>query len=141
MLRPASVWSWPVGLGVERGRTMNANGFYPSEQVTLSGPSHGAGRPIARRALARAFARFMARYRTWAEALFDLHFLTHRGAPILARYAQTGRGTAARELADAWAEQFGPGLRGERRVRRVQQLTPVAAHFLHMLDAAQKVDP
>ena len=84
-------------------------------------------------ALTDAYAAFSEQHPDWAASLFDEHFLTHRAGPILERYQAGCASAAPRELAEAWAEQM--WLEADRRQRYVNELTPVAADFLQLLDA------
>ena len=70
----------------------------------------------------------------WVDSLFNEHFLTHRAVPVLIRYLDDSRQSAAVELANAWSEQLS-WFDVERKRRHIANLIPTAAHFLRCLDA------
>ncbi|HMQ31492.1 MAG TPA: hypothetical protein PKD53_12250 [Chloroflexaceae bacterium] len=84
----------------------------------------------AGQAVARAFTAFAQRHPTYAEALFDEHFLQSRVAPLLR--APGGAAALTPEwLAGAWAAQFGG--RAADTEALVEAATPVAADFIELL--------
>jgi hypothetical protein len=82
-------------------------------------------------ALDRAFARFSDHYRNEVDALFDEHFLSHAGEPILNDFAanKLSRHEAATRLAQVWSDQLGP-VSGETRKRRIRDVTMAADALL-----------
>ena len=79
-------------------------------------------------ALSRAYTAFARNYPQWTASLFDEHFLTHRAAPFLACCLARDAAPDPAGLATVWADQL--GLEGERRQRRIAELTPASAAFL-----------
>jgi hypothetical protein len=85
------------------------------------------------RAVRNAYARFAPQYPAWAASLFDMHFLTRHAGPILAEYARSHTPEATRALAGAWVDQLAWYSRA--REQRINEVLPVAAAFLCLLDA------
>lgn len=84
----------------------------------------------ARRAVARAYAIFAARYPDYAAALFDEHFVQTRVTPLLATEAGAATLTA-KTLATAWAAQF--GMNAVERDRLATLSISIASAFLAFL--------
>ncbi len=82
-------------------------------------------------ALNRAFAQFYSNYRNEVDALFDEHFLTHAGEPILNDFVayKLDRHEAATQLAQVWSDQLGP-VSGETRRRRIRDVAMAADALL-----------
>lgn len=82
-------------------------------------------------ALDRAFAQFSDHYRNEVDALFDEHFLSHAGEPILNDFTadKLNRHEAATRLAQAWSDQLGP-IGGETRKRRIRDVAMAADALL-----------
>ena len=96
-------------------------------------------------ALDRAFAQFSEHYRNEVDALFDEHFLSHAGEPILNDFAadKLSRHQAATRLAQVWSDQLGP-VRGEIRKRRIRDVAMAAdalmCRFEFELGRTQAID-
>jgi hypothetical protein len=89
---------------------------------------------VLRTAVRDTFAHFAGQYPTWTACLFDEYFLTHRAAPLLARYIRAEVRPTPFELASAWDEQFGPAAM-TIRTQRIADLMPAAEYFLQQLEA------
>lgn len=89
---------------------------------------------ILRHAQQRALQRFALQHPHWAESLFDDFFLTHGAALLIAGYLTPHQRPTAAELASAWAADTARP-RSSTRPLDLSDVTPVAAAFLHMLDA------
>lgn len=107
--------------------------FQPIERFISHLSSNGSEQQILQRAVKNAYARFAPKYPTWAASLFDMHFLTHHAAPILAEYANSGTSEAAHALAGAWVDQL--AWYSKAREQRINEMIPIAAVFLCLLDA------
>ena len=96
-------------------------------------------------ALDRAFAQFSEQYRNEVDALFDEHFLSHAGEPILNDFAagKLNRHEAATRLAQVWSDQLG-SVSGETRKRRIRDVSMAADALLSWfeieLERAQVID-
>jgi hypothetical protein len=90
---------------------------------------------LLKRAAARAYEAFVLGCPHAEDALFDDHFLTHRGMAVLQTYL-AGYAPSPSALAQACAVQWGN--QGENRAAFVQELTPVAARFLRLLERELK---
>lgn len=91
------------------------------------------GRRRLRRATRRAVTQLRSSQPAWVESLFDSHFLLNQGMPILERHMACPASTDAFDLVLAWAEQW-PSMTAAQRKSNLQQLTPVAAMFLRLLE-------
>src|SRR5262245_544069 len=81
--------------------------------------------------VARAHRRFAHHHRSYADSLFDMHFLTHAARPLLERYL-TANPPAPAEFALAWCAQF-PGVAPSQT--ELAEATRVATAFLRHLGA------
>jgi len=86
-------------------------------------------------AIDRAFAEFSKHYRNEVDALFDEHFLSHAGEPILSKFAagNIDRHDAATALAQVWSDHLGP-VSGETRRRRIRDVTMAADALLNRFE-------
>jgi len=87
----------------------------------------------------KAYTVFSDRYPVWADELFDEWFLSHHAASLLERYVTGPTPPTAMELAAAWNQQFGGP--DKNRKRRIAEMTPVAAEFLHLVEEALQPPP
>jgi hypothetical protein len=90
-------------------------------------------RRALRRAIARIYPAFAAKYPEWTNYLFDEHFLNQHAFPVLARYLKYKVVPTPFELVQVWAEQF-TWFNLETKERHVAQLMPVASDFLRRLN-------
>ncbi|MCB0211765.1 MAG: hypothetical protein KDJ52_20670 [Anaerolineae bacterium] len=88
---------------------------------------------VDRRAVERAFVAFSQKHPDWAASFFDMHFLTHAGAPVLPYVGQGNSKNTAHALAIAWTRQFAWN-NEQKRQTFVDELTPVAGTFLRLLE-------
>lgn len=92
------------------------------------------------RALQKAFRQLEQQHPHWAAAFFDLHFFEHQGAPILAQFLLRDGQPDPEALAHAWAASLDP-TPFLTRAAHIEELLPIATHFIMTLDQALKAEP
>jgi len=85
-------------------------------------------------AVQRAYVNFSTQHPHWVSTLFDEHFVTNSAWSVIKLYLQPGDSPKPMELAIVWDRQIGPASMAVR-VRRITELTPIAANFLAYLEA------
>lgn len=100
------------------------------ERILAAHFTESARRRCLERSLGHALKAFESEHGRWQDALFDHHFLRHRGAEAL-------RAGDAEGLARAWTQQF--AYRDEaRRERDVRHCLTAARSFLTLLERAAR---
>lgn len=82
-------------------------------------------------AVERTHSAFARAHPKVAQSLFDLHFLTHAGRPVIEKIAEGGKPDAA-GLAQAWIAQW--RLRAAVAERHVAQALPAIGDFVRLLE-------
>lgn len=100
-------------------------------RAALQSLQESCWRRTLKKATSRAYRELRRQSEHGADALFDIHFLNHRGGALL-RGWQQGYPPSPAELAQACVEQW--GFRGDKRAAFVDTLTPIAARFLSLLE-------
>lgn len=85
------------------------------------------------RAVRRAYRVWTIRFPHWGNAGFDEYFLLHDALPLLTEMMGDIQQFDPKELARQWAAAYGFG--PERTRRAIIECTPVAAHFVMLLQA------
>lgn len=84
-----------------------------------------------RRAVESAYRDFALKHPQWAESLFDLTFLSGRGAPIVKSYVEGTRPDVGETLAQAYLDEI--QLDTSRRSAAMATVLPIARSFLQQL--------
>jgi len=88
----------------------------------------------------RAYTNWAPHNWEWVDFSFDEYFLTHKAAPLLARYLEDSVSPDPTELAITWSEQFKWFDEGMRQ-RHLTLLVPAASQFLRYLEVQLRAHP
>ena len=114
----APVW-WPGSL----------QRFVEGVQNLFVSAHHKREQAYFQQTVLRAYQRFAKQYPTWANSLFDQHFLTTDAAPLLIAIYRRGCWPTAQELSMAWLAQL-ESPSEEKKIARCAETRPIAEAFL-----------
>jgi hypothetical protein len=83
------------------------------------------------RAIRNAYQTWMMRFPRWVNAGFDEYFLLNDAMPLLLSMMSDGQSCNPADLARKWASVY--RLNEKRTERAMVECTPVAAHFVTLL--------
>ncbi len=92
-----------------------------------------------KRALMHAFGQFKQQHPEAAASLFDLHFFSKEGGPIIEQFLIRDGKPDPSQLALRWAKLL--NIRQSERTVRVRELEHIAANFLNILNHSLKAEP
>ncbi len=78
----------------------------------------------------RVYVPFAHRHEQWVNNLFDYSFLVGSCFNVLVKASQNAESVSTRDLAQAWADQF--GFEAEQRDRLIEQAMGIADEFLRV---------